>query len=158
MSPHPGRCRYPFRYPFILLACWPSLHTSISIPTPCFFFYQYYSVVESFVLICMSLMTKKTKHFFMCFSAIWDSSVENSFALYPIFKLGYLVCWSLTSLFIYLGIFFIYFSSAIPKVPHTLHTLTPLPTHSHFLALAFPCTEAYKVCMTNGPLFPLMAN
>ena len=32
------------------------------------------------------------------------------------------------------------------------------PTHSHFLALAFPCTEAYKVCTTNGPLFPLMAD
>ena len=30
---------------------------------------------------------------------------------------------------------------------------TPLTTHSHFLALAFPCTEEYKVCMTNGPLF-----
>ena len=30
------------------------------------------------------------------------------------------------------------------------------PTHSYFLALAFPCTEAYKVCMTNGPLFSLM--
>jgi hypothetical protein len=27
----------------------------------------------------------------------------------------------------------------------------PLPIHSHFLALAFPCTEAYKVCKTNGP-------
>jgi hypothetical protein len=26
------------------------------------------------------------------------------------------------------------------------------------LALAFPCTEAYKVCTTNGPLFPLMAD
>jgi hypothetical protein len=26
------------------------------------------------------------------------------------------------------------------------------------LALAFPCIEAYKVCTTNGPLFPLMAN
>jgi hypothetical protein len=33
---------------------------------------------------------------------------------------------------------------------------TSLPTHSHFLALAFPCTEAYNVCTTNGPLFPLM--
>ena len=32
------------------------------------------------------------------------------------------------------------------------------PTHSHFLALTFPCTEAYKVCKTNGPLFPLMAD
>jgi hypothetical protein len=26
------------------------------------------------------------------------------------------------------------------------------------LALAFPCTEVYKVCKTNGPVFPLMAN
>jgi hypothetical protein len=34
---------------------------------------------------------------------------------------------------------------------------TPLPTHFPFLALAFPCTGAYKVCKTNGPLFPLMA-
>jgi hypothetical protein len=46
--------------------------------------------------------------------------------------------------FFILGIFLIYISNAIPKVPHTL-PLTPLPTHSHFLALAFPCTEAYKV-------------
>jgi hypothetical protein len=35
---------------------------------------------------------------------------------------------------------------------------TPLPTNSHFLALAFPCTEAYKVCVSNGPLFPVMAD
>jgi hypothetical protein len=26
------------------------------------------------------------------------------------------------------------------------------------LALAFPCTEAYKLCKTNGPLFPMMAD
>jgi hypothetical protein len=37
-----------------------------------------------------------------------------------------------------LGIFFIYISNAIPKVPHTLPP--PLPSHSHFLALVFPCT------------------
>jgi hypothetical protein len=35
-----------------------------------------------------------------------------------------------------LGIFLIYISNAIPKVPHTLPP-TPLPTHSHFLALVF---------------------
>jgi hypothetical protein len=50
-----------------------------------------------------------------------------------------------------LGIFLIYISNANPKVPHTLPP-TPLPTHSHFLALAFPCTGAYKVCLSNGPL------
>ena len=33
---------------------------------------------------------------------------------------------------------------------------TRSPTHSHFLALVFPCTEADKVCTTNGPLFPLL--
>jgi hypothetical protein len=30
----------------------------------------------------------------------------------------------------------------------------PLPIHSHFLVLVFPCTGAYKVCKTKGPLFP----
>jgi hypothetical protein len=33
-----------------------------------------------------------------------------------------------------------------------------LPTQSHFLALLFPYTEAYKVCKTKGPLFPMMVN
>jgi hypothetical protein len=56
-----------------------------------------------------------------------------------------------------LGILLIYISNAIPKVPHALPP-TPLPTHSHFLTLTFPCTEAYKIWMTNGPLFPLMAD
>jgi hypothetical protein len=50
-----------------------------------------------------------------------------------------------------LGVFLLYISNAIPKVPHTLPP-TPLPTHSHFLALAFPCIGAYTVCKSNGPL------
>ena len=40
-------------------------------------------------------------------------------------------------------------------IPSPRHA--PLPTHSHFLALAFTCTEVYKVCKTNGPLFPMIA-
>jgi hypothetical protein len=60
---------------------------------------------------------------------------------------------SLFLLFFLLRIFLNYISNAIPKVPHT-----PLPTHSNFLALAFPCTGAYKVCLSNGPLFPVMAD
>jgi hypothetical protein len=40
-------------------------------------------------------------------------------------------------IYILLGIFLIYISNAIPKAPHTLPP-TPLPTKSHFLALAFP--------------------
>ena len=42
-----------------------------------------------------------------------------------------------------LDIFFIYISNAIPKVPYTLSHPAPLPTHSHFLALAFTWTGAY---------------
>jgi hypothetical protein len=56
-----------------------------------------------------------------------------------------------------LGIFLIYISNVIPKVTHTLPP-NPLPTHSHFLALAFPCTGAYKACKSNGSLFPVMAD
>jgi hypothetical protein len=62
-------------------------------------------------------------------------------------------------LLLLLDIFFIYIPNAIPKLPYTLpHNPAPLPTHSHFLALVFPCTEAYKVCKTNVSLFPLMAD
>ena len=43
------------------------------------------------------------------------------------------------------------------KSPQTL-PFNPLPTHSHFLALVFPLTEAYKVCKNKVPLFPMMAN
>jgi hypothetical protein len=59
--------------------------------------------------------------------------------------------------FFLLGIFLIYIFNAIPKAPHTHHP-NPLPTHSPFLALAFPCTGAYKVCKSNGPLFAVMAH
>jgi hypothetical protein len=58
-------------------------------------------------------------------------------------------------IFFLLGIFLVYIFNAIPKVLHT-HPPNPLPTHSPFLALAFPCTGAYKVCKSNGPLFPVM--
>jgi hypothetical protein len=60
-------------------------------------------------------------------------------------------------IFFLLGIFLIYIFNAIPKVPHT-HPPNLLPTHCPFLALAFPCTGAYKVCKSNGPLFAVMAN
>jgi hypothetical protein len=63
-------------------------------------------------------------------------------------------------LFIYLlllRIFLNYISNAIPKSPIPSPP-TPLPTDSHFLAVAFPCTGAYKVCKSKGPLFPLMAD
>jgi hypothetical protein len=50
--------------------------------------------------------------------------------------------------FFLLDIFFIYISNVIPKVPYTLPA--PQPTHSHFLALAFPCTGTYDLCKTKG--------
>jgi hypothetical protein len=39
------------------------------------------------------------------------------------------------------------------KSPIPFPCPTPLPTHSYFLALAFPCTGEYKVCKTKGPFF-----
>jgi hypothetical protein len=63
----------------------------------------------------------------------------NSSILYTLFSFFFLDRHFL------LGIFFIYISSAIPKVPHTLPPPpTPLPTHSHFLALVFPCCLEFK--------------
>jgi hypothetical protein len=56
-----------------------------------------------------------------------------------------------------LDIFFIYISNAILKVPYTLPPPCS-PTHSNLLVLVFPCTGAYKVCNTKGPLFQMMDN
>ena len=75
---------------------------------------------------------------------IWVTSVNVVFFIY---FLKYFL----------LHIFLNYISNDIPKVPHTLPP-TSLPTHSHFLALAVPCTGAYKVCLSGGPLFPVMAD
>jgi hypothetical protein len=49
-------------------------------------------------------------------------------------------------------------SQCYTKSPPYPPTPTPLPIHSPFLALAFPCTGAYKVCVSNGPLFLVMAD
>jgi hypothetical protein len=57
-------------------------------------------------------------------------------------------------LFFLLDILFIYISNAIPKVPYTLALCpAPQPTHSSFLALAFPCTGAYDLRKTKGLSF-----
>ena len=75
------------------------------------------------------------------------------------------VChWYVGTLLIFFILFFCFFLirylfhlhfQCYPKSPPDPPTPTPQPTHSHLLALAFPCTEAYKVCTTSGPLFPL---
>ena len=71
-----------------------------------------------------------------------------------------MLCWNVYSFFFciflnfilfLLGIFLVYIFNAIPKVRHT-HPPNPLPTHSPVLALGFPCTGAYNVCKSNGPL------
>jgi hypothetical protein len=76
------------------------------------------------------------------------------FCLY--FSLGNFDCLIFFQFFL-LGIFLVYIFNAIPKVPHT-HPPNTLPTHCPFLALVFPCTGAYKVCKSNGPLFAVMTD
>jgi hypothetical protein len=48
--------------------------------------------------------------------------------------------------FLFYFLYFLYLHfKCYPKSSLYPHP-APLPTHSHFLALVFPCTEAYKVC------------
>jgi hypothetical protein len=80
----------------------------------------------------------------------WYSSWCQWYSLYFFFQKKFL-----------LDISFIYISNAIPQsplYPPPHPRPAPKPTHSHFLALVFPCTGAYKVWKTKGPLFPLMAD
>jgi hypothetical protein len=53
-----------------------------------------------------------------------------------------------------LGIYFIYISNAIPEVTYTLHSIAPLPTHSHFLALVFPLYWSIESWQYQGASLP----
>ena len=44
------------------------------------------------------------------------------------------------------------------KSPKLFPDPSLLTTQSLFLALVFPCTAAYKLCKTKGPLIPMMAD
>jgi hypothetical protein len=67
---------------------------------------------------------------------------------------GHLPCFFIIIIIIIIIIIMYLFHLHFQCYPKSLPPLI----HSHLLALAFPCTEAYKVCMTNGPLFLLMAD
>jgi hypothetical protein len=68
-------------------------------------------------------------------------------------------CLSFFLSFFFLRIFLNDVSNAIPIVPHTLPPPHPYPPILiFFLALAFPCTGAYKVCVSDRPLFLGMAD
>jgi hypothetical protein len=61
------------------------------------------------------------------------------------------------SFFLIRYLFHLHFQCYTKSPPHALPPTSPT-THSHFLALVFPCTEADKVCTNNGPLFAVMAD
>jgi hypothetical protein len=87
-------------------------------------------------------------------------SLSLSLSLPHSVSLSLSICRSLSFFFL---IFFNYVFSSItfPMLSQKSPPPPPpplLPTHSHFLALGFPCTRAYKVCLSSGPLFPVMAD
>jgi hypothetical protein len=96
----------------------------------------------SVVLTCVSLMIKDVQHFFRCFAAIQYSSVENSF-FFSKFFIRY-----------FLHLHFKCYPERLLYDSSLTYSTHPLL----LLALASPCTGAYKVCKTKGPLFPMMAD
>jgi hypothetical protein len=90
-------------------------------------------------------------------SASWclhGGPVLPHLSLFPHSEMRILIAQTLFFSFFYK----VFISFAFPMLSQKSPTPTPPPTHSHFLALEFPCIEAYKVCKINGPLFPLMAD
>jgi hypothetical protein len=73
-----------------------------------------------------------------------------------------LQCTQISTAFFFLIFFITYFPQlhfqCYPKSPP--YPPPHFPTHPFpfFLALVFPCTGAYTVCKSNGPLFPVMAD
>jgi hypothetical protein len=108
-----------------------------------------------------------TPHIFLSLSLLLHSLLSYSLMSWP-HGISDSFC-QIFHWFITLSFFFFFFPFFIRYLTH-LHfqcytksppyppSPTPLPTHSPFLALVFPCTGAYKVCKSNGPLFPVMAD
>ena len=82
--------------------------------------------------------------------------------VYYFLSFDFLVYFFIFFSFVFFQFFITYFSQLhfqfYPKSPPNPPLPSPLTTHSHFLALVFPCTGAYKVCVSHGPLFPLRAD
>jgi hypothetical protein len=99
-----------------------------------------------------------------CFSQ-WSYSKrkERQIATICIYKIRLLTIYVTVTLtfFLVCKVFFPFFIRYLAHLHFQCYTKSPpypptpttLPTHSPFLALAFPCTGAYKVCKSNGPLF-----
>jgi hypothetical protein len=68
---------------------------------------------------------------------------------------GNILFFSILFYFVFLTFSLYTFQMLSRKFPIPSPCPAPLPTHSHFLTLAFPCTGAYKVFPTKGPLFKM---
>jgi hypothetical protein len=82
---------------------------------------------------------------------------KDSWAGLPVYLMAFSQQIKLTWGFFFFPFFIRYLAhlhfQCYTKSPPYPPTPTPPPTHSPFLALVFPCTGAYKVCKSNGPLF-----
>jgi hypothetical protein len=96
--------------------------------------------------LCLSLSLSLSLSFFPLSlppSFFLPSFIYFSFLINILLDIFFLILFDIF-FFILLDIFFIYISNSILEVPYIRPLLCPsLPTHSHFLALAFPCTGAY---------------
>ena len=114
----------------------------------------FFILLKSGLSICIQVML-----FCMCVDTQHPPLQRHSGCLTPEGSVSNLVH---LSFFLFFPIFIRYLAhlhfQCYTKSPPYPPTPTPLPTHSPFLALAFPCTGAYKVCVSNGPLFPVMAD
>jgi hypothetical protein len=108
--------------------------------------------ISAFLSYVVEALAKKNAHFIMKHILMFISS---SFIFYAYFYHPNLI--DFHNIFLFFNWVFISFT--LPMLSQKYPTCSaPTPPPSQFLALAFPCTEADKVCTTNGPLFPLMAN
>jgi hypothetical protein len=77
-----------------------------------------------------------------------------------LFSIIWIVFWVEDFFYFFIRYFLYLHFKCYPESPlYPSPALLPYPpTHSHILALAFPCTGANKVCKTKGPLFQMMAD
>jgi hypothetical protein len=164
---------------FLCLQCTPSL-SPLAVPNGSFFFFsclRWYPWWEGSLCRFSQMGSRLPSSVQACSLTTWwlpwSETQGIVFAWYwkcLFFFFFFLISYLCIFIFIFFSFYFLFFFPFFIRYLTHLHfqcytksppyppTPTPLPTHSPFLALVFPCTGAYKVCKSNGPLFPVMAD
>jgi hypothetical protein len=115
---------------------------------------KFYLLFSYFSSACMSAILALCSTWIIVFCRLSSTSCLHALSFFFYFKFF---------IFSFFPPIFISYSlhlhfKCYPERPYTLPPPLPYPPTPTSWPRCFPCTGAYKVCKTKGPLFPMMAD